>query len=470
MATVLAPRFFKGRLMLVTRKQVEDHTFWAEHDIALAVSFNGGCFQREGNEQNQGWFQYPLGRKALNIPLSSKRRCVERTRSCLPHIVGTWACSRNVAMHCLNTVHRGPVGMGMLAMILCPHSIDEAVAKTIMQRIKSKWPRMANAVLQSKRPYEYRDAMLWDRFHELVKEVIPRIRVTEGMLREGSVAFTGGWSAPQITHGEVMRRIIETPHQRSKLEQLELLLTESQRGIQEGLPVAELQETWAEWQRDYGPHASEEAAHKKGKGKEKGKAKGKVAETKGGQGGKGKEKGKVADGKGGKDGKGKEKSQVADSKGEGGKGSKTSGIQADATINAMFRTCHESLTFTFPTRSGYFSELVSESGAARATARSQRNGIHHFQINVCAEHCWYLPSGWGGGGKGRRATTIRQKTNRKNRIQTRKVEVFSGRADAVCDPLRCRSGRPGARNARFRDASIRLELFWYASRSGTLNL
>ena len=86
-------------------------------------------------------------------------------------------------------------------------------------------------------------------------------------------------------------------------------------------------ETWADWQHNFG------------KGKEKGKAKGKVAETKGGQGGKGKEKGKVADGKGGKDGKGKEKSQGAESKGEGGKGSKTSGIQADATINAMFRTC-----------------------------------------------------------------------------------------------------------------------------------
>ena len=40
-----------------------------------------------------------------------------------------------------------------------------------------------------------------------------------------------------------------------------------------------------------------------------------------------------------KGGKGQEKSQVADYKGEGGMGSKTSGIQADATINAMFRTC-----------------------------------------------------------------------------------------------------------------------------------
>ena len=29
---------------------------------------------------------------------------------------------------------------------------------------------------------------------------------------------------------------------------------------------------------------------------------------------------------------------------------------------------------------------------------------------------------------------------------------------------------PGARNARFRGTSIRLELFWYASRSGKLDL
>jgi hypothetical protein len=308
--------------------------------------------------------------------------------------------------------------MGMVVMTMCPHAMDEAWAKTVMRTIKTKWPRMSTAVLQSTRPRDYRDGMLWDRFHELVKEVIPRTRVPEGVLREGSLAFTGGWSVPELALWEAVRRLIETPHERSQLEQLQLLLTESQRGIQEGLPVAELQATWAEWQQNYGPHASEAPQKGKGKGKEKGKAKGKVAETKGGQGGKGKEKGKVADGKGGKDGKGKEKSQVADSKGEGGKGSKTSGIQADATINAMFRTCHESLTFTSPTRSEYLSELDSESGAARATARSQRNGIHHFQINVCAEHCWYLPSGWGGGGKGRRATTIRQKTNRKNRIQT----------------------------------------------------
>ena len=58
-ATSLAQRFFKGRLMLVTRAQVEDQTFWAAHNIALAVSFNGGCFQKEGDEHNQGWFSTP---------------------------------------------------------------------------------------------------------------------------------------------------------------------------------------------------------------------------------------------------------------------------------------------------------------------------------------------------------------------------------------------------------------------------
>ena len=326
-AKSLAQRFFKGRLMLVTRAQVEDPTFWAAHDIALAVSFNGGCFQREGNEHNRGWFTYPLGRKALNIPITSGGRCVERTRSCLPHVVGALACAKTVALHCLHTVHRGPVGAGMLVMTMCPHATDEAWPGSVMRVIKTKWPRMSNAVLQVGRPRDRRDAMLWERFRELVADVIPRSRVPDCILHGGPPTFNACWTVAEVTLWQAVHRLIDTPDENARLEQLQLLLTESQRGIQEGLPRDELHETWADWQHNYG------------KGKEKGKAKGKVAETKGGQGGKGKEKGKVADGKGGKDGKGKEQSQVADSKGKGGKGSQTPGIQADATINAMFRTC-----------------------------------------------------------------------------------------------------------------------------------
>ena len=108
-ARKLEERFWKGGLMLVTRKQIEDPDFWTSHNIALAVSMNGGCFHEEDND-NEGWFLYPMGRKAMNIPISSKERRVQRTRSCLPHILAALAAGKNVGLHCLNTVHRGPLG------------------------------------------------------------------------------------------------------------------------------------------------------------------------------------------------------------------------------------------------------------------------------------------------------------------------------------------------------------------------
>ena len=116
---------------------------------------------------------------------------MQRTRSCLPHVVGVLACGKNVAAHCLNTVHRGPVGCGMLALTMCPHVMDEAMPKHVMRVIKRKWNRMSPAVLQDRRPRDHRDALLWDRFHELVADVIPTSRVPDCILRGGPPSFSG---------------------------------------------------------------------------------------------------------------------------------------------------------------------------------------------------------------------------------------------------------------------------------------
>ena len=41
-------------------------------------------------------------------------------RSGLPHIVAVLAAGRNVALHCLDTVHRCPLGLTMLAIAVAP--------------------------------------------------------------------------------------------------------------------------------------------------------------------------------------------------------------------------------------------------------------------------------------------------------------------------------------------------------------
>ena len=99
----VAKRVWKGKLLLVTRKQIEDGDFWKEHDIVLAVSMNGGCFK----DGPKAWFEYPVGRKALNIPIAYDEGRVPRMRFCLPFIMAALAAGKNVALHCLHTVHRG---------------------------------------------------------------------------------------------------------------------------------------------------------------------------------------------------------------------------------------------------------------------------------------------------------------------------------------------------------------------------
>ena len=118
----------------------------------------------------------------------------------------------------------------------------------------------------------------------------------------------------------------QEPDQRAQLAQLTLLLAESQRGLAQGLPVAELAEVHEEWRRLCGPDGN------KGQGQKGG-------ETRGGKSGKGKG-GKVTEAKGGetrggKSGKGKG-GKVTEAKGgetRGGKSGKIGKIGARAEVN-----------------------------------------------------------------------------------------------------------------------------------------
>ena len=322
---MLEQRFWKGHLMLATRQQVEDGDWWQDNSVALAVSMNAGCFHEVGDTRDQGWFAYPVGRRAMNIPITSKKWCVQRTRSCLPHIVAVLACGKNVAVHCLNTVHRGPAGFMLLVMSLYPHDIKPEMAPNVLRAIKAKWDRTSSVLLQARRPDRPRDAALWDRCHELVKDVLPGVRVPNHILRGGLPAATGGWTVEQVRHWEQVAGIIEGPVEKPRLAQLMLLLSDGQKGLAQGLPVAELAEVHEEWRRSYGPDGN--------------KSQGRKGETRGGKSGKGKG-GKVTEAKGGetrggKSGKGKG-GKVTEAKGgetRGGKSGKIGKIGARAEVN-----------------------------------------------------------------------------------------------------------------------------------------
>jgi len=167
---------------------------------------------------------------------------------------------------------------------------------------------MSNALLQHTRPDRPRDADLWDRCRELVKDVIPSVRVPNHIVHGGPPTATGGWTVEQVKHWQQVASIIEAPaEEKPRLGQLMLLLSESQRGLAQGLPVAELAEVHEEWRRLYGPDGAKNKGqgHGKDQQKGKGKVKSKFAEAKGGKGGKVTEArgGETRGGKSGKIGK-----------------------------------------------------------------------------------------------------------------------------------------------------------------------
>ena len=144
----------------------------------------------------------------------------------------------------------------MLVLSLYPHDIKPEMIPNVFRAIKEKWPRMSNVLLQHTRPDRPRDADLWDRCRELVKDVIPSVRVPNHIVHGGPPTATGGWTVEQVKHWQQVASIIEAPaEEKPLLGQLMLLLSESQRGLAQGLPVAELAEVHEEWRRLYAPMA-----------------------------------------------------------------------------------------------------------------------------------------------------------------------------------------------------------------------
>ena len=312
-ATLLEQRVWKGNLLLVTRKQIEDGDFWKEHDIVLAVSMNGGCFK----DGPKAWFEYPVGRKALNIPIAYDEGRVPQMRVCLPFIMAALAAGKNVALHCLHTVHRGPVGLIALALTTYPKDIPHALPREVLRKIKEQWPIMSNATLQVTRPQNHRDARLWDTMHALLKEM-PSFRVPRHIISGGQGVFTGAWTIDDVHIWKKVAQIIHEADPVEQLAQLELLLTHSQRGLLDGLPIAEWESHQREWQ----------AIHNSGgKGKSKGKKGNAQNKGKGGKSGKSGSSSKDGKGssssKGGKDAsKGCKDSPSSKDGGKGGSSSK----------------------------------------------------------------------------------------------------------------------------------------------------
>jgi hypothetical protein len=92
------------------------------------VSVNGGHFHN-ADPQHEGWFRYPAERPAINIPLmATPDAFLKRARAYLPVIVAVLAAGRTVGVHCLNAVHRSPLGLAMLALALLPRGHFESAA------------------------------------------------------------------------------------------------------------------------------------------------------------------------------------------------------------------------------------------------------------------------------------------------------------------------------------------------------
>ena len=243
LANKAAELFWKGGLVLVTKAQVEDDAFWEANQISLAVSFNGGCFQDPASP-GEGWFQYPPGRKALNIPVTVPALFAARTRSCLPHIVGVLAAGRNVALHCLNTVHRGPLGLTMLVMAFAP----PAAAPDVLQvtgSIRTKWPRASNALTMATAPPKSkaggRDWKLRCRRNTVAVEARG---LAANLMRDAEGDELRIWQS-------VLEVKACKPGKR-QLEKLDALLAKSQVGVKHGLPEAELEAAHTEWRSRFG--------------------------------------------------------------------------------------------------------------------------------------------------------------------------------------------------------------------------
>ena len=201
-----------------------------------------------------------------------------------------------------------------LALTTYPKDIPHALPREVLRKIKEQWPIMSNATLQVTRPQNHRDARLWDTMHALLKEM-PSFRVPRHIISGGPGVFTGAWTIDEVQIWKKVADLIHVVDPVEQLAQLELLLTHSQRGLKDGLPIAEWESHQREWQ----------AIHDSGgKGKSKGKKGNTQNKGKGGKSGSSSKDGKgSSSSKGGKDAsKGCKSSPSSTDGGKGGSSSK----------------------------------------------------------------------------------------------------------------------------------------------------
>ena len=256
---------WKGSLMLVQNADIEDERLWVEHSIALAISLDSG-YLRDANTEHQAWIRYPFGRQGRNIPVVPPPSMMyERMRECLPFIVGVLASGKNVALHCTNLEHEGQIGLLLLALAFNPPGVEimnEVDAVHVLRALDLKWEEAFGQAATGREP----DGAWLFSFIDVGSEgLVAQCRLPSWLWTDDPTddptMFSLGCTADEIQHWRLVKAIINSEHDEDgQLEQLDLLLTASQVGIIDGLPIDELAELKSEWRRSYGGSRSDVAA------------------------------------------------------------------------------------------------------------------------------------------------------------------------------------------------------------------
>ena len=256
---------WKGSLMLVQNADIEDERLWVEHSIALAISLDSD-YLRDANTEHEAWIRYPFGRQGRNMPVVPPPSIMyERMRECLPFIVGGLASGKNVALHCTHLEQEGKIGLLLLALAFNPPGVEimnEVDAVHVLRALDLKWEE---AFGQAATGREQDGAWLVSFLDAGSGEMVPEVRLPSWLWTDeptdDHTMVSLGFTADEIKHWHVVTAIIKCEDDEDRqLEQLDLLLTASQVGIIDGLPIDELAELKSEWRRSYGGSRSDVAA------------------------------------------------------------------------------------------------------------------------------------------------------------------------------------------------------------------
>ena len=155
LAEALHEKFWTGQVFLARREQVEDPTWWKDNNVGVAVSANGGPFEHA--VQGRRWFQYPEGALSMNVPIMRPdlpwAEVADRLMRAILMMMAMLASGYSVAIHCLNSRHRGPL-LFMSFLVMLMKGMDQGdldddanVARrsaAIMARIKRRWPAISD--------------------------------------------------------------------------------------------------------------------------------------------------------------------------------------------------------------------------------------------------------------------------------------------------------------------------------------